>query len=88
MTRSAKKKLEGFEDFHFHMLRHTFITNLHAKNVDVKTTQELARHSDINTTLNVYTHLKENDKKDTLNRVFEQIYSKNTPKIGNQNIIS
>jgi len=24
----AKKKLEGFEDFHFHMLRHTFTSNL------------------------------------------------------------
>ena len=86
----AKKiaKSLGIEDFHFHMLRHTFITNLHTKNVDVKATQELARHSNINTTLNVYTHIKENDKKDTLNRVFEQIYSKNTPKTGNQNIIS
>ena len=70
------------------MLRHTFITNLHAKNVDAKATQELARHSSINTTLNIYTHLKENDKKDTLDRVFEQFYSKNTPKTGNQNIIS
>lgn len=86
-TKTIAKSL-GIEDFHFHMLRHTFITNLHAKNVDVKATQELARHSDINTTLNVYTHLEENDKKDTLNRVFEQIYSKNTPKTGNQNIIS
>lgn len=63
------------------MLRHTLITNLYKSGVDVKTTQELARHSNINTTLNVYTHLEENSKKDTLNNVFEQIYSKNTPKM-------
>lgn len=71
----------GIQGFHFHMLRHTLITNLYKSGVDVKTTQELARHSNINTTLNVYTHLEENSKKDTLNNVFEQIYSKNTPKI-------
>lgn len=71
----------GIQGFHFHMLRHTLITNLYKSGVDVKTTQELARHSNINTTLNVYTHLEENSKKDTLNNVFEQIYSKNTPKM-------
>lgn len=71
----------GIQGFHFHMLRHTLITNLYKSGVDVKTTQELARHSNINTTLNVYTHLEENSKKDNLNNVFEQIYSKNTPKM-------
>lgn len=71
----------GIQGFHFHMLRHTLITNLYKSGVDVKTTQELARNSNINTTLNVYTHLEENSKKDTLNNVFEQIYSKNTPKM-------
>ena len=28
MCRQAKKKVPGLEDFHFHMLRHTFTSNL------------------------------------------------------------
>lgn len=78
----------GIQGFHFHMLRHTLITNLYKSSVDVKTTQELARHSNINTTLNVYTHLEENSKKDTLNNVFEQIYSKNTPKMDKRDMLA
>lgn len=78
----------GIQGFHFHMLRHTLITNLYKSGVDVKTTQELARHSNINTTLNVYTHLEENSKKDTLNNVFEQIYSKNTPKMDKRDMLA
>ena len=78
----------GIQGFHFHMFRHTLITNLYKSGVDVKTTQELARHSNINTTLNVYTHLEENSKKDTLNNVFEQIYSKNTPKMDKRDMLA
>lgn len=78
----------GIQGFHFHMLRHTLITNLYKSGVDVKTTQEIARHSNINTTLNIYTHLEENSKKDTLNNVFEQIYSKNTPKMDKRDMLA
>jgi integrase len=42
----------------FHSLRHTFISNLVAGNVHPKTAQRLARHSDINLTMNLYTHLR------------------------------
>jgi integrase/recombinase XerD len=41
----------------FHALRKTFITNLSRAGVPPKTTQMLARHSDINLTMNVYTAL-------------------------------
>ncbi len=68
-------------DFHFHMLRHTFVTNLVNNEVDVKTVQELARHSNINTTMSIYTHIQEEQKKNAINSVFTEIYSKNTPKI-------
>ena len=40
----------------FHSLRHTFISLLALNNVHPKTAQELARHSDINLTMNCYTH--------------------------------
>ncbi len=41
----------------FHSLRATFITNLSRAGVSPKTAQTLARHSDINLTMNVYTTL-------------------------------
>jgi integrase/recombinase XerD len=41
----------------FHALRMTFITNLSRSGVSPKTAQSLARHSDINLTMNTYTSL-------------------------------
>lgn len=40
-----------------HWLRHTFITSMYLAGVDVITAKEQAGHSDINTTMAVYTHL-------------------------------
>ena len=44
-----------FADFHAN--RHTFISNLGKAGVQPKVAQSLARHSDINLTMNVYTHV-------------------------------
>jgi len=41
----------------FHALRATFITNLSRAGVSPKTAQTLARHSDINLTMNTYTQM-------------------------------
>jgi integrase len=46
----------------FHALRKTFITNLTRSGVAPKTAQLLARHSDINLTMNVYTMLGVEDQ--------------------------
>jgi integrase len=40
----------------FHSLRHSFVSALARGGVHPKTAQDLARHSDINLTLNTYTH--------------------------------
>ena len=56
MCRAAKKKLEGFEDFHFHMLRHTFTSNLLSNGAAPKDVQELLGHADLSTTMNIYAH--------------------------------
>jgi integrase len=42
----------------FHSLRNTFITNLSLSGVQPKAAQTLARHSDINLTMNTYTMLR------------------------------
>jgi hypothetical protein len=41
----------------FHALRHTFITNLARAGVHPRNAQALARHSTIDLTMNVYTHV-------------------------------
>ena len=45
------------EDFVPYCLRHTFCTNLAKSGVDVRIAQKLMGHSDIQTTVNIYTHI-------------------------------
>lgn len=59
--------------FDFHMLRHTYATNLVTHDVDVKTAQELLRHSNYNTTLSIYTHILDEYKKKVVNDVFSHM---------------
>jgi len=51
----------------FHSLRHTFITNLCRANVSPKVAQQLARHSDIRLTLNVYSHAVHDERAAAIN---------------------
>ena len=46
----------------FHANRHTFISNLSRAGVSAKMAQTLARHSDPKLTLNIYTHVSEEDQ--------------------------
>lgn len=57
-------------DFHFHMLRHTFISNLANNGVSPQIAKELARHSNINTTMDIYTHINEEAQREAIKQVF------------------
>lgn len=57
----------------FHILRHTYGSNLYSNGVDIKIISELLGHSDINTTNKIYLHLKEESKK----RVVDYLYNIN-----------
>lgn len=46
----------GLEDFHFHVLRHTYTSNLLSNGAAPKDVQELLGHADVSTTMNVYAH--------------------------------
>jgi hypothetical protein len=58
---------DRFADFHAN--RHTFITNLGRTGVSPKTIQQLARHSDIRLTLDVYSHAEMAEKIEAVSRL-------------------
>lgn len=52
----SKQKIKGLEDFHFHMLCHTFTSNLLSNKAAPKDVQELLANTDVNTTMNICAH--------------------------------
>ncbi len=54
--RKISRELDGFSGFHFHMLRHTFTSNLIQNGASPKEVQELLGHSDVKLTMNIYAH--------------------------------
>lgn len=67
-------------EFHPHMLRHSFITNLVRSGVDPKTAAKLARHSDISMTMNVYTNMNQADLSAAISRTFSEKSHEKDPK--------
>ena len=65
VCRSVAKRLDGFENFHFHQLRHTYTSNLLANGAAPKDVQELLGHSDVSTTMNVYAHSTRKAKRES-----------------------
>ena len=55
---SKAKKVEGLEDFHFHMLRHTYTSNLLSGGAKPTDVQELLGHSDVNHDVNLCSRYK------------------------------
>jgi integrase len=55
--------------FTAHWLRHTFVTLLYMAGVDVLTAKEQAGHTDIRTTMAIYTHLDSTYKIKSMNRL-------------------
>ena len=53
---------ENGDDYDFHALRHQFITDLAKAGVSLSVAKELARHSKVDLTANIYTHLSVDDK--------------------------
>jgi integrase len=53
----------------WHTLRHSFATALHAAGARMKVAQELMRHSNISTTMDVYTGAMERDKREAAGQV-------------------
>ena len=63
-----------------HMLRHTYCTMLYDAGVDVKTAQRFMGHSDIQTTLRIYTHLSEQKEQASVDALNAYLNQKKAPK--------
>ncbi len=71
VSKEFKKILRSLnfpEKFHFHCLRHTFITNLIKAGVNINYVKEIAGHSDIHTTMN-YIHILTEDLRAAVNKI-------------------
>ena len=55
----------------FHSLRHTFATMLIESKTDPKTVSEILGHSNVATTLNIYTHPTDEAKRNAINKVMK-----------------
>lgn len=73
LRRAAAEAIpEGFEGrAHPHRLRHSFGSNLIRAGVNVKAVQLLMRHANVQTTLNVYAHLLDEDLSGAVEKMFE-----------------
>lgn len=64
-----KYKKETGLDITAHQLRHTYATILFEAGIDVKDAQHLLGHSDISVTRNIYTHIRTNHFKETVEKL-------------------
>ena len=76
VCRKIQKELPGMEDFHFHLLRHTYTSNLLGGGASPKDVQELLGHSDVSTTMNVYAHATREAKR-TSARLLDKVVGGN-----------
>lgn len=53
----------------FHSIRHSYATRLFELDVPIKTVQVLMGHSDITTTMNIYTHVMQDKKMEVLDKL-------------------
>lgn len=53
--------IDGLKGFHFHMLRHTYATNLLTSGMNMQEVKELLGHNDIRTTMNIYAHNRDSE---------------------------
>lgn len=61
------------EPFTLHCLRHTFCTIMYEAGIDVLTAKEQMGHSDVKTTLSIYTHLDKVYKKKNISKLDEYL---------------
>lgn len=64
-------KILNIQYLKFHGLRHTFATTCLSGGVDIKTTSVLLGHANITTTMNIYMHPGQEEKRKAINKLFK-----------------
>lgn len=70
-----------------HIFRHTYATNLYYAGIDMKTAQTLLGHSNIKITLDIYTHLDNQQMSSSINKL-NNFFNKQNNTSDSQNIVS
>lgn len=70
-TKHSQRPPMSIEPFTMHSLRHTYATILYDAGVDVMTAKKLLGHSDISTTMGIYTHLSAENEKANIDKLNE-----------------
>lgn len=66
-------KKAGLPNLHFHCLRHTAASIMLYNGVDIKTVQEILGHEDIQTTLDIYTHVIDELKREGQKAIYHSL---------------
>lgn len=75
MTETSWKRLQqtvshsSGVNFRWHQLRHTYASILYSAGVDILTASKILGHSDVKTTMSIYTHLEESRKKLSIDKL-------------------
>jgi site-specific recombinase XerC len=64
----------------WHTFRHTYSTLLQASANDVKVVQELMRHANVTTTMNIYTQAISDKKREAQSRVVDALFGRTNAK--------
>lgn len=67
MTALCKKL--NLEHRSFHSIRHSYATRLFEMDIPIKTVQSLMGHSDMDTTMNIYTHVMQDKKMEIIDKL-------------------
>lgn len=78
----AAKKAGLGKDVGWHTFRHTYSSMLRQLGVDIKVQQELLRHADIRTTMNVYTQAVSEQKRSAHSKVVRMVLPKAETEVG------
>ena len=65
-------------DFSWHQLRHTYASVLYSAGVDVLTACKILGHSDVKTTMSIYTHLEEKTRSISIAKLNKHLSENNT----------
>jgi len=73
MDPSCRPKVTGEDGIGWHNFRHTFSSMLRELKTDVKVQQELLRHADVRTTLQIYTQAPDKQKREAVGKLFRMV---------------